>query len=122
MINKYQFRGKEKCSGELAYGDLLRTGSCTSKTKAFIVVSDSYYGKRQRIEVFKNSISRCTGMKDRCGKIIYEGDMVEFITDTWDNGQRGTVVLDEGCWSIKQGYAYFKLYNLISIIKVMKNE
>lgn len=63
-----------------------------------------------------------TRFEDKNGKEIYEGDIIEWVTDTFiDNGNKGIIVMDEGCWDINTNVDCFKLYNQLDIIKIIGN-
>lgn len=79
--------------------------------------ASSKYKKIKEITSTSNSIlMQCTGMKDMYGKLIYEGDIVEWVTTTWDNGTKGKVEWSDSGWLIEGDYTLYKQKHQIKII------
>lgn len=69
-MDKNRFRGFSKITHEWIYGDCLHVGPDT----IYIV----YDGKGSREPIYTESLGQFTGLYDKTGTEIYEGDMIMF--------------------------------------------
>jgi len=74
MNDRFLFRGKKIDGGEWRVGNLLEV--CTKDEITYwISVNDTSSGIF-RIEINPATICQCTGLRDKHGKLIFEGDII----------------------------------------------
>ena len=103
------FRGKND-SGEWVYGWLGHPQCYNTTTKMissvyFTEISDDLKS-RLNIIVDYNSVGQFTGLTDKNGKRIFEGDVVKFTDSPFGYSYTGVVCFNEGSFCIK--YEYWK--------------
>lgn len=103
-IENIKFKAKRLNNGEWVYGSLIRS-TAGVKERAYIVDNFSSMSDYRVIGVDPSTVCQFTGLKDKNGTPIYEGDIVTYKDNNAE--RRGVIVWDNKSIAFCFGYGFF---------------
>lgn len=122
IMREIKFRGKRLDNGEWIVGNLItyESSQCAIMCKQFTKIGYEATEIARRIEVNPATVGQYTGLKDRNGREIYEGDVMRFITE-FGEAITSEVAFMDGFFHV-QGEEDDDIYGITYVVESMNAE
>ena len=120
-MREIKFRGVNIADGEWIYGSLVKVG------KDYYILEEGETEAHEYNIVADESIGQFTGLKNKNGKDIYEGDILEFkdggiVYVSWDVEYTGFILIDPTGYQETEGIGNWILENVEVVGNIFDNK